>query len=423
MSAAPAPARIGFDASCGEGGALLGLAVRGLSEPVALPLARATPETLAALRSGTRCTAALPAAAALLVPLAAPPLPPAKLRRVLPALLAAKLPFALSDCAWTFEEPRGGRVLAHVARRADAAARLDELATLGCDPLRLVPPAPAAWRLACARKPLPEDAPRAVFLAGEKETLLAAGRGSALESVASFPADPAAAPRRLRLAFGGLPAGLSVLVAGPAAARVAAALAPDVRADIPAEPEAFLARALASRGADGLDLRGAFRPPPAAGRGARRRLAAAAAAFFACSAVAAGAGLRDWRLAAAERDALLEERSFALDELAGRHVSAKGSAAVAEARRAAAERRDDAPLAPSVSPAPPDVLRAAAAHGVLLSHLDLSRAGLSASGTAPDAAAADAFLADVRAAGVRTTLDEPPKPSDGGRVSFFSVAR
>ncbi|MBQ3810914.1 MAG: hypothetical protein II839_08880, partial [Kiritimatiellae bacterium] len=87
------------------------------------------------------------------------------------------------------------------------------------------------------------------------------------------------------------------------------------------------------------------------------------------------------------------------------------------------ERRDDAPFAPSVSSALPDVMRAAASRGVLLSHVDLSRAGLSASGTAPDAAAADDFLADVRAAGLRTALDEPPKPSDGGRVSFFSVAR
>ncbi|MBQ3810841.1 MAG: hypothetical protein II839_08510, partial [Kiritimatiellae bacterium] len=60
MSAFPAPARIGFDASCGEGGALLALAVRGLSAPVALPLAKAPPETLAALRAGGRCTAALP---------------------------------------------------------------------------------------------------------------------------------------------------------------------------------------------------------------------------------------------------------------------------------------------------------------------------------------------------------------------------
>ena len=37
--------------------------------------------------------------------------------------------------------------------------------------------------------------------------------------------------------------------------------------------------------------------------------------------------------------------------------------------------------------------------------------------------AADAFLADVRAAGVRTALDEAPKPAEGGRVAFFSVAR
>ena len=55
--------------------------------------------------------AALPAAAAMLVALDAPPLPPSKLRRVLPALLAARLPFPVESCAVAFEPPRGGRVL------------------------------------------------------------------------------------------------------------------------------------------------------------------------------------------------------------------------------------------------------------------------------------------------------------------------
>ncbi len=426
MAAPTAPVRIGLDASSGEAGrAVLALADRGRAEAAALPLDGAPPATLAALRAGDRCTAALPASAAMLVALDAPPLPPAKLRRVLPALLAAKLPFPLADCAFAFEEPRGGRVLAHVARRADVSARLDALAALGCDPLRLVPPAPAAWRFAAAGRPLPDGAPRAVLLAGEGETILAAGRGDALESVSSFPTGAGeAAPRRLRLAFGGLPDGLAVLAAGAAAGRVAAALAAaGVRAEVPPEPDAFLARALASRAADALDLRGGVRPHPAAGRGARRFLAAAAAAFLACSALAAAAGALDLRRAVAERDALLAERDDAIDELAGRHVAARGSAAVALARRAAAERRDEAALAPSISPALPVVLGAAAAHDVRLAHVGLSRAGLSASGTAPDAAAAEAFLADVRAAGVRTALDEPPKPADGGRVGFFSIPR
>ncbi|MBQ9726051.1 MAG: hypothetical protein IJV65_00915, partial [Kiritimatiellae bacterium] len=154
-----------------------------------------------------------------------------------------------------------------------------------------------------------------------------------------------------------------------------------------------------------------------------RRAAAAAAAFLLASLFAAGACLRDWRAAAAERDALLDARDDALLEIAGRRIAARGEAAVAEARRAAAERRDEAPFAPSVSPALPAVLRAAADRGVLLAHLELTRAGLSASGTAPDAAAAGAFLADVRAAGVRTAPDEAPAPAGAGRVSFLAVPR
>lgn len=369
--------------------------------------------------------AALPAAAAMFVSLEAPPLSASKLRHVLPSLLAARLPFALADCVWRFEAPRGGRVAAHVARRADVEARLDELAARGLDPLRLVPPAPAAWRLACAEKPLPAETPRAVFLADGAETLLATGRGDALEAVASFPtgADAAAAPRRLRLAFGGLPAGLVALAAGPAAALVAAALAPDVPAFVPDDPGTFLDRALASRAVDSLDLRADVRPHPVARRAANRRLGAAAALFFLGSLSAAALGLRDWANAVAWRDRLLGERAASLDELAGRHVAARGAAGLAEARRAAAERRDDAPFAPSVSAPLSDTIRIAAAHGVSLAHAALSRSGLSASGTAPDAAAVDAFLADLRAAGVRAAADEPPKPADGGRVSFYCTAR
>ena len=414
------PLSLGLDDIPGAS-AILAEAPRGASpaEAVSLPLAKAPDAERAALREGSRAAAALPPDRALLVRLSPPPLPPAKRRAILPALLAAELPFPLAECVWRFEDAPGGAVLAHVARRADLAARLGALRDLGCDPAALVPPGPALWRADRALRPLPPDAPRAVLFAGPERAILATGRGDALAAVDVFPSsDRAAAALRLRLAFGGLPSGLAPLVAGPGAATLAAALPEGLAPVVPPAPEGYLARALAAAPLDGLDLRSALDPHPATEKPPRRALAAAALAFLACAALAAAAAWRDRDDAAGELADARRDRDATLSLVAGYPVRSRGEAAIAEAREAAAARRDPALFAPDAAAAAPAAIAAARAAGVRLAHLAIENGGLSASGTAPDAAAAASFAAAARAAGLRTALPEEPKPSPAG-VDFF----
>lgn len=417
--AAPPFFRFGIDDADPSAGPLLAVAVRRVVDTA--PLAKAQEGLRALLRDGRRGAAALRFGTALLVRLSPPPLSPSKLRRILPSLLSAELPFPLSDCRWRIERAPDGACVAHVVRRADLAARLDELRALGCDPAAVVPPGPALWREARARLPLPDGAPRAVFFAAGDRTLLATGRGAAPDAVAVFPsADATEALRRLRLAFGGLPGGLSVLVAGAGHAPLAEALrAVGLAPVVPERPEAFLAAALASPAVADLDLRLGEDAHPSARRSPFRALSAAALLFLAASALALGAVFAERRRAAEDARAALRARAAALDGLAGYHVAARGAAGLAEARRAAAESRDPAVADPGAAPALAALPAAAAARGVRLGHLEASAAGLSASGTAPDAAAAEAFAADLRAAGVRAVLSEAPAPAPGGRVAFF----
>ncbi len=419
---ARASLRLGVDDAAPDGKALLAAAPRGAapSEAIALPLAKAPDAEKAALREGSRAAAAMPPDKALLVRLSPPPLPPAKRRAVLPAMLAAELPFPLSECVWRFEDAPGGAVLAHVARRADLDARLAALRALGCDPAALVPPGPALWRADCASRPLPADAPRAVFFAGPERTLLAAGRGDALASVAVFDSSDRAAPAlRLRLAFGGLPSGLAPLVAGPGAAALAAALPAPLAPVVPQSPEAHLARALAAAPLAGLDLRAGADPHPATERPPRRLLAAASLAVLLSAALAGASAWFDRAVAAEEelREAQ-RDRAARLSLVAGYPVRTRGESAIAEAREAAAARRDPALFAPDASAAAPAAIAAARAAGVRLAHLAIEDGALSASGTAPDAASAESFAAAARAAGLRAALGDDPKPSSAG-VDFF----
>ena len=151
--------RMGFDGS-DPARPLLAVAGGGdsLLSPDALP-----PETRAALRNGTaNVAAALPPGVALLVPVELPALPQKKLREILPHLLAAKLPFPLSECLVRFDLPESGAgtsAMAHVVRLRDIQERLEVLQTAGCDPAHLIPPGPAVWLRAAATQPLPPGHP------------------------------------------------------------------------------------------------------------------------------------------------------------------------------------------------------------------------------------------------------------------------
>ena len=377
-----------------------------------------------------RAAAFLPPSAVLTVRLSPPPLPPAKLRRILPALLASELPFPADTCVWRFERG-GGAVLAHVARRSDVAAFLSSLraAPSSPGPRFLVPPGPAAWRLACAERPLPQGSPRAVvFLFDERQGVLDTGRGDDLESVAVFARSSSGdCARRIRMALGPDAPRAAITVAGRGAADFAAGFPDGLSASPAADPETFADRVLALRPAlEALDLRapaaaaGAVPPHPLEGRARSRAVVAAAAAALAACAFFCAAEFRSAAAASASlRQARLERRE-AVDRLAGYRVSARGEAAVREAAAAAAARRDPALARPDAAADAPRVAEAALSAGVRLAHVDLRDSGVAASGTAPEAAAARRFVETLRAEGLRAALAEAPKPSgNGGAVSFF----
>lgn len=416
--------RMGFDGS-DPARPLLAVAGGGdsLLSPDALP-----PETRAALRNGTaNVAAALPPGVALLVPVELPALPPKKLREILPHLLAAKLPFPLSECLVRFDLPESGAgtsAMAHVVRLRDIQERLEVLQTAGCDPAHLIPPGPAVWLRAAATQPLPPETPRAVFFAGADKTLLASGHGNRLEAIAVFPTASAEreAVRRLRMSFAGLPAGLCLVLAGSRAAALADALRPalpDAASAIVPAPEGYLAEALASPAADAFDFRTGVAARAASERIWTRAAWAGALAFAAAAALALAAALFARSEAAAALEDARRERTAALTELAGRPISARGAAAAQMARAAAAAEQDPTLLLPDAAARTPVVLRAARENGIHLSHVRLDPEGLAASGQAPSREALDRFLAAVHAAGIAAAPDEAPRTEADGSLSFF----
>lgn len=364
----------------------------------------------------------------LFVRLDAPALPLRKLRRVLPSLLASRLPFPVESCVAIFDTGAGGAA-AHVARCADLTAKLEAERGAGRDPRRIVPPAPLAWSLACAERRLAPGAPRAVFLDLGGRCALATGRGDSLEAVSVFGADePESAWRFLAVAFGPEgAAGADILVAGARAEAIARALAARCKTvSVAAEPESFLERAAKRRDAvRALDLRaaaarqGVVPRHPGDGAVARRAVAAAAAtalaaASFFCVAECLAAASAENDLAAARA-----RQREAVNALAGYSVSARGEAAMREAAAAAEARRDPSLSRPDAVVAVAAVAKAAAQCGVTLSHVETHDGGVSASGSAPGSAAARDFAAALRMHGLRAAMTEAPIAEKSGRASFF----
>ena len=381
-----------------------------------------------------RENAALDPATALFLRLPAPPLPPRKLRAILPSLLSAELPFPAGDCVARFGRRRpDGTVEAHVVRRSDLSALLSRLAGAGQAPSMVLPPGPVLWRWALSMQPLPPDTPRAVVFAPGQEAggaasgawcVVAAGHGELADSISAFRPDPSHAgdgpTRRLRLAFRGLPHGLRVLAVGGGAHAIAAELkAAGVSVAVPDSPETALARALAAPGLDDLDFRVGEFADPASARSASLPLLCTSLAFLVAAAAWAAAADSSARRAEAERRAAVAERAAAFERLAGRRLATRGAAALAEAREEAAARRDAAVAAPDCAGLLPAALDAARASGVALSRVSIEDAALSAAGTAPDETAAAAFVAEAVSRGLRTSLSEAPRPDGHGRLAFF----
>ena len=355
------------------------------------------------------------------VRLTPPQLPPAKLRRILPALLGQHIPFPVEECDTAFEPLPDGAVMGFAARRSavDAALAARRAAT-GAEPTHLVPAAWALWRASLhALPPAAPDERRAV-LSGAGGTLIALlGRGDALETSAELPADAAA------LALGSNAAGLRCLCVGDRADDLAAAARS--AGAVPVVPENaadFLVDACAEAafrrgGADLLAGRAPAGPSGALLAVVATLLLAVSAGLFILSSRAISAA----RAHAVELDAEFSARANAI---AGYPITAKGERAVAIALQAAAGNEPAAePLArllrPGASVALADTLESAAAHDIRLFHLTVDETGPSLSGDAPDRAALDAFGDESARRGHPLRIEPEPGAAPGERLRFMAT--
>lgn len=419
--------RIGIDAS--DDGLRI-VALSGASIRLETCDPHASAELARALADGGACTACTTPGTTLVVPLHPPPIPPAKQRKILPGLLDVQIPFPITDCAAAFVDVDGG-CLAYAVRKTDLREQLEALSACGCDPVRVVPAAHAAWALATAEHPPQRpDTPRAVFIAGTTQTLLLTGRGTRMEHQSRFKTDAAEPLRRLRLVFGGLPDGLCCLIAGPAHATVSTALAsvetpPSTLT--PASPAFFLARALASDAksagtAADADLRRQAFPHPVTLRRRRRTFVWPCMAATVCAiavAATAVAALAHARTVEARAHDALQDR---LDTLAGYPIRSRGERALQDVRAALPMNMDAAVLQHHANTLPRQLATLADLcnrHHITLRHLSLTADGLTASGDARTESAVAAWVRDLQAAGLPSTLTEPAKPVGTTGFTFF----
>ncbi|MGI5870348.1 MAG: hypothetical protein ACOX9C_13020 [Kiritimatiellia bacterium] len=390
------------------------------------------PALAARLADGSRCSAAATPAACLLLSLQPPDLPESKLVRILPSLLDMQIPFPLSECQSAFTR-QGKAWQAHAIRQSDLAEQLESLRQIGCNPARIVPPAAVAWAQTLIEfPPQTDDEPRALFLCGSSQTLLATGRGSVLERQTVFKTDAAEFPRRLRLSFSGIPKDLTCIVADVEHDLATQALrdmrdSDVIRLETAPSPEFLLARALAADAAreghgNDANLRtGAFAHPAATRRQSRPflRLAVALSSCAAILFILAG-----MIFAQAKSEAHTAEQAFnyTVNSLAGYKVKTRGERAVQDARTGLAAQLDTAILdyrEPATSSRLACLAERAAQTGVTLHHLALDARSLTASGSAPTTDKVDEFIRLLAADGFQTVMSEAPKTGADGTLQFF----
>lgn len=353
----------------------------------------------------------------LLVPLAPPPLPPRKVAEILPALLAAQLPFPQTDCVYAFTPQANGSVLAHAVRKTDLEKELAAAKARGSDPDRLLPPGPVAWAHAVPLLAAGSDGPVAVVIAADGGYTLATGHGPTLETVSNLPADSARLTSALRLAFAGIPRTLKLLAVGACARDLAGKLDAALSVKVPDDPVAFLDEAAQSDAAEAYNLRiGAFEKP--GHNPVPRRLLAASVLFCLAAAAFCWTSFDDFSMRNAKlRNGRVQLR-HALEEIAGHPVSTRGQAAVDEARADGVEIRESRILAPSAESLAFPIVDAARTARIRISHLTIEEGRPSVSGVAANAESIDRFLEALGANGVPMVRGEAPKPSETG-LSFF----
>ena len=395
-------------------------------------LAETAEDLKTVLSDGSSCTAALPPSSSLLVSLRPPELPESKLEKILPSLLDVQLPFPIAECTYTFVR-YGKKQVAHAIRNVDLERHITGLNETGYNPAQIVPPAHAAWMNALSEfPPRSPDEPRAVLIGGSEQTILLSGHGQELAGQSVFKTDAAEPPRRLRLAFGGIPDGLVCILTGSQHNLIKTALESssaklDAKIFTAPSPEFFLARALAfTTKHDGKNtdsnLRQGAMTHPAKSRLARKPLLVLCLTLAASSllilAVAVSA-LCHAKNQEAKAKAMLERT---LNEVAGYPIKTKGERAIQDARAGMAvtiDREVANYLSAAVSAKLPVLAQLCTQHGIKLHYLAIEAGNLTASGSAASKAAVDAFVKSLNGAGINTAISEEPKAVADGSVTFF----
>ena len=395
-------------------------------------LVEATGDLKNVLSDGSSCTAALPPSSTLLVSLRPPELPESKLEKILPALLDVQLPFPIAECAYTFVR-YGKNQVAHAIRNVDLEHQIKALNETGCNPAQIVPAAHSAWMNALSEFPLQSpDEPRAVLIGGSEQTILLSGRGQELASQSVFKTDAAEPPRRLRLAFGGIPDGLVCILAGSQHGLLKTALASssakiDAKIHTASSPDFFLARALAftskhdEKNTDSNLRQGAF-THPSKSRLARKPLVVLCLTLAASSVLILAVAVSALFHAKNRESVAKAALESTLNEVAGYPIKTKGERAVQDARAGMAVTIDKEVvnyLSASVSSKLPVLAQLCSQQGIKLHFVAIDAGSLTASGSAASKAAVETFVKDLNEAGVSTAISEEPKANANGSVTFF----
>jgi len=404
----------------------------GKAHVTCLPLAEAAGRLRRRLADGRHCAAALPPTEGLAIRLDPPDLPPAKRRRVLPSLLDLQLPFALHECSYTFVE-QSGDTLALAVRLNHLEAELARLRELGFNPARIQPLGWVLWTQSLRElAPGADDEKRAIVWTMPRRWVVATGQGTGFGSVFTVPPqDFAALGRMLQMAFGSGVDACRMLCGGVAADAAAQGLSAadgkiGASAKTLADPVYFLARALAYDAAldrtGRLHLRQAPLQHPALA-GAEQRFAKCAAGLLLVLALALAGTAAAVRFVANQREKhLSSELALRFDQLAGYHVTTRGTGAVQEVRVALEERLD--PLVkqiqfPSTSAALATVLTAAGQEGIEIGHLALEQQRPTLSGRAPSQAAARSFVQTLQQAGLAVRMELEAAAGKGDACNFL----
>jgi len=403
-----------------------------------------------------------------------------KAQRVFPTLLDIQLPFPLEDCVYGFTEmmtaepgnsPTGGSggsaaggvqvaevgaaggvaALAFAARRIDVGRRLAELTETGVDPHVLDYEGFALWTQSLREHPA-EDAEASgirvvVFMRGD-EGIMVMGRGDIFWSAHRLSAsEPASMDRYLRAQLN--QRGLSLAVPPPAVAwfwagsqaglhEAGALLRADVEPRWPGRsttleaPEAFLARALATRALMPGPLRANLRSGPYAHAGAQ---AHAEGSSLRSAVIVLVAGLLllgasgGWeRMIAGRREAFSAQFTTGLNRMLGYPVKAKGSNAFLIAERELTDRTQRRkPLADAFSPSLLEALQRTLAglnpHDISVAHLELTAERTQIKGTLPARALGAPLCASLESEGHKVDITVGDADSEGQFGFVLTVSR